>query len=107
MGPSRSETDPKLLLDALMAVRDALGIPNAGTMGGQEIRDAILVERAGHAVVMLGSIFERIEDGRDPDIEWSVAYLRERLAEHSATGYKTWDERMTALGLARQAGGAR
>jgi hypothetical protein len=39
-----------------------------------------------------------------------MAYLRERLAEHPAEGYKTWDERVIELEAARKAspvGGAR
>jgi hypothetical protein len=32
-----------------------------------------------------------------------VAYLRARLAEHPAQGYKTWDERTAELEAARQA----
>jgi hypothetical protein len=33
-----------------------------------------------------------------------VAYLRERLAEHPAEGYKTWDERVAELDAARSCG---
>jgi hypothetical protein len=84
------------LLEALRAVRDAIRIPHAATMGGDETRTKILIERVGHAAVMLDGIL-----GRDtyPDVAWSVAYLRERLAEHPAEGYKTWDERMAELGI--------
>ncbi len=89
--------DAAQLLDALAAVRQALDIPTAATAGGQEARDAILVERAGHAVVMLQGILS----GDDSDIPWSVAYLRARLAEHPATGYKTWDERVAELNVAQ------
>jgi hypothetical protein len=87
--------------------------PNFGALArsnyaerGQEVRDQILVERAGHAVVMLNGIL-----GGDAfiDVPWSARYLRARLAEHPAEGYKTWDERMAELERARQAspGGAR
>ena len=84
--------------DALAAVLEALDIPHAATMGGQETRDKILIERAGHAVVMLRSVL----DGEHPapDAPWSVAYLRERLAEHPAQGYKTWDELTAELNAA-------
>ena len=97
------ENDSALLLDALTAVRDALDIPNAATVGDQETRDLILIERAGHAVVMLNGI---LGGGSHPDIPWSVAYLRARLAEHPAEGYKTWGERMAELDAAK-AGGTR
>ncbi len=95
-GPSheRHHPDPQHLLDALAAVHEALYIPNGATMGDQETRDAILIERAGHAVVMLQGIL-----GGDAtrDIPWSVAYLRAQLAEHPADGYKTWEERVADL----------
>ena len=85
--------------DALAAVLEALDIPHAGTVGEQEIRDRILVERAGHALVMLSGIL----GGDTFDPAWSVAYLRERLAEHPAEGYGTWDERMAELAAAKAA----
>jgi hypothetical protein len=88
---------PGELLDALAAVREALGIPHAATVGDQETRDAILVERAGHATAMLDGLFERLGGGLDPMIGWSAGYLRERLADHPATGYRTWDERMAKI----------
>jgi hypothetical protein len=51
-GGSRNQHDccrcPELL-DALAAVHEALDIPNGATVADQETRDAILVERTGHA----------------------------------------------------------
>jgi hypothetical protein len=75
--------DARERLDALAAVREALDIPNGATVGDQRTRDAVLIERVGHAVVMLTSIL-----GRDatPDVPWSTAYLRARLAECPAAG---------------------
>lgn len=60
--------------------------PHAATVGDDETRAKILDERLGRTVAILGGIL-----GRDtiPDIPWSVAYLRARLAEHPAAGYKT------------------
>ena len=87
--------------DALTAVLEAVDIPHAATVGDQKTRDQILVERAGHTVVMLRSI---LCDEHPPDIPWSVAYLRARLAEHPAVGYKTWEQRMAELD-AMKAGG--
>jgi hypothetical protein len=100
--PTRDE-----LLDALRAALEAVDIPHAATMGDQGKRDAILIERVGHAVVMLRGLLA--EDGWH-DWPWSTVYLRERLAEHPAEGYKTWDERVIELEAARKAspvGGAR
>ena len=99
---STPEPDIHTALDALAAALEALDIPNAATVGDQRIRDAILVERAGHAKLMLTSVLG--QDAHDPG--WAVAYLRERLAEHPAEGYKTWDERMAELDAAKQIEGA-
>lgn len=89
------------LLDALRAVLEAVDIPNGATMGAQETRDAILLQRVGHVAVMLRSLLSR--NSWDNDWSWSVQYLRERLAEHPATGYKTWGERVIELEAARAA----
>lgn len=92
--------DPEQLVDALTAVREALAIPNGATVLDQQLRDAILVERAGHVRVMLDGIL-----GRDATrgIPWSTAYLRDRLAERPAAGYRTWDERVADMGAAKAA----
>lgn len=104
--PTRDE-----LLEALRALRETVGIPNGATVGDQETRNRIVLERLGHAEVFLDSIFERLDRGADVDVPWSVGYLRDRLAEHPAEGYKTWQERvaeMEAAGqLPRKTGGAR
>ena len=91
---------PQPARDALMAVLEALDIPNAATVGDQEMRDHILVERVGHAVVMLRGILR--EDAAD-DIGWAVAYLRDRLAEHpspdtrrGASAWRSWTPRRPA-----------
>ena len=88
--------------DALTAVLEALDVPHAATVGDEEIRNKILIERVGHTVVMLTSIL----DGEHPapDVPWSIAYLRARLAERPAVGYKTWQERMAELDAARDGG---
>lgn len=92
--------DPEQLLDALTVVRQALDIPYAATVGDDETRAKILDQRLGYTVAMLQGILDR-----DPiaDIPWSVAYLREKLAEHPATGYKTWQERLAELDAAKAA----
>ena len=95
--------DARELVDALAAVREALAIPHAATMGDDETRAKILGERLGHTVAMLSSVLDRIGDGRDADIPWSVGYLREQLAKHPAEGYKTWDARVAELEAAKAA----
>ena len=89
--------------EALEAVLEALDIPHAATVGDEERRTAILVERAGHAVVMLRAILH--EQHPAPDIAWSVAYLRDRLAEHPSVGYKTCEARLAELDAAKDGGG--
>ncbi len=92
---ARAETAEQIAaerLDALAAVREAIGIAHAATAGDESTRTAILLRRVMHLSVFLDSI---LRDQPQPD--WlaahSIAYLRERLAEHPATGcYRTWDE---------------
>jgi uncharacterized alpha-E superfamily protein len=71
------------LLDALAAVREALDIPNGATMGDEEIRDKIFMERARHAMVMLRGI---LGEDATRDTPWSVGYLRERPDRASCRG---------------------
>lgn len=81
-------------LDALAAVREAIDIPHAATVGDDETRTAILLHRIRH----LSMFLERALDDKNLlGLPWSVAYLRERLAEHPAEGYKTWDEAVAEL----------
>jgi hypothetical protein len=42
-----------------------------------------------------------------PGIPWSMGYLRARLVEHRATGYMTWQERVTELEAAKVQDGPR
>jgi hypothetical protein len=99
------DTIPQPARDALEAVLEAIDIPHGATVGDEEARTAILLERAGHAAVMLRAILDGSHPA--PDVPWSVEYLRDRLAEHPATGYKTWDERKAELDAAQAQGGAR
>jgi hypothetical protein len=76
-------------------VLEALDIPYAATMGDDQIRAKIVEHRLGHAVVMLKSVLG--EDHPAPDTAWAITYLRARLADHPAVGYKTWEQRMAEL----------
>lgn len=78
-----------LAMHALRAVLEALDIPNPATVGDGEVHDRILAERVLHTVIFLRGI---LDDGRVSPPEWSLDYFREKLAEHPATGYRTWDE---------------
>jgi hypothetical protein len=79
------ETAGSWLLDALRAVHEALAIPHAATVGGAEIRQRILGERALETVVVLDVLLGQ----RPYDPQSTVNYLRERLAEHPPVGYAT------------------
>jgi hypothetical protein len=89
-----------LYRDALAAVREALDIPHAATVGWEERRQQILDRRLSHAVVMLDGVLEanpaETPGGRSL-IAHRTAYLRERLAEHPAVGYVTQAEAHEAL----------
>jgi ADP-ribose pyrophosphatase len=82
-------------MHALRAVHEALDIPHAATVGDGEVRDKILAERMLDAVVFLSDI---LTDGRHPlGAEWALGYFREKLAEHPAEGYHTWNQAVAEL----------
>ena len=98
--PAREE-----LLEALRAVREAIDIPHPATVGDGETYDRILKERVLHAVIMLQNIVPGDGHPCAADvIPWSVEYLRARLAEHPAEGYKTWAEYVAELKRDREGG---
>jgi hypothetical protein len=88
------------LREALAAVVEALSVPHAAAVGDDETRTKILLDRLGHMVVMLQGV---LGENATVDLPWSVAYLRGRLAERPAAGYRTWDEAMADLDAAKAA----
>jgi hypothetical protein len=82
-GRDASAAELRTLLDA---VREAIGIPHAATVGDDETRARILADRVMHAQIALDNVLDR---GDEPG--WSADYLRARLAEHPVTGYRHWD----------------
>jgi hypothetical protein len=88
---------------ALGAVLEALDIPYAATVGDEETRAAMLLERVMHTVIFLRGVL-------DPDrrgyrcVADDVAYLLDRLAEHPAEGYKTWAQGVAELEAAKDGG---
>lgn len=94
------------LREALAAVLEALDIPQPATVGDEGIHDGILLERVTHTVIFLRGI---LAAGRVTASEDEIRYLREKLAEHPAEGYKTWDQAVAELRAAEgehgQAGG--
>lgn len=79
--------------DLLAAVLEALDLPHPATVGGTEAHDRLLNDRAAHAKIALRSVLE----GHPLGIEWTAAYLRERLAKHPVAGYVTVDQAHAAL----------
>ncbi|WP_455361982.1 hypothetical protein [Streptomyces sp. SYSU K21746] len=67
----------------LTAVLEALAIPHPATIGDSETHDRILADRVMHARIALENVLQR---GDDPG--WSADYLRARLTEHPAIGYR-------------------
>lgn len=84
-----------LLREALAAVLDAIDIPYPATVGEGEIRDRILKERVMHAAIFLQSVLSEDQPGYLR--ESSLAYFREKLAEHPAEGYRIWGQAVAEL----------
>lgn len=81
---NRTESaDARELRVLLAAVLEAIGIPYPATVGDAETYDRILKERVMDARVALDGVLRR---GDEPG--WSAEYLRIRLAENPATGYR-------------------
>ena len=74
---------------ALAVILEALDIPLAACEGDNEIRAKILDGRLIHTLGMLREWLSPVGPGDERHAAWSLAYLRERLAEHPATGYRT------------------
>jgi hypothetical protein len=73
------------LRQLLEAVLQALDVPRPATIGDEEAYRAILENHAMHARIALRGV---LEQGDDPG--WAADYLKARLAEKPATGYRTW-----------------
>jgi len=93
------ECGEPLATHALRAVLEALDIPHPATVGDGEVHDKILARRTMHAVVFLQNLLG--EPAARP--EWELEYFRDKLAEHPAAGYRTWDEAVAELRAREQA----
>jgi hypothetical protein len=87
MPPAESGKPTDAVRELLAAVLEAINIPHPATIGDQEAHREVLAGRALDAVVALQGV---LEDADDPT--WSANYLRARLAEKPATGYRHWGE---------------
>lgn len=81
----RTEPTARELRQLLAVVLEALDIPSPATVGDSETHREILAHRTIDAVAALRGV---LQHGDDPG--WSADYLRARLAEKPATGYRTW-----------------
>ncbi|MFD9211613.1 hypothetical protein ACFVY9_00555 [Streptomyces sp. NPDC059544] len=73
-------TEAQALLEAIL---EALDMPYPATIGDTEVHDRILNDRVMHARIALKGV---LRDGDDAG--WSADFLRARVAELPATGYK-------------------
>ncbi|MDX3087167.1 hypothetical protein PV620_30150 [Streptomyces sp. ME02-6978a] len=80
--------------DLLAAVLEAIDIPHAVNVGGEQVHDRILNDRAMHARIALHNL---LDGGPDLGPGWNARYLRERLAENPVTGYVTAEQAHAAL----------
>ncbi|WP_327724415.1 hypothetical protein [Streptomyces europaeiscabiei] len=80
-------SDAHDLHQLLGAVLEALDIPAPATVGDTDAHRALLADRAMDAVVALQCVLQRGDCAG-----WSADYLRARLAEKPATGYRHWGE---------------
>lgn len=80
--PAPAPSGPDRVL--LQAVLEALALPYPATVGDGEVYGRILKDRVMDARVALEGVLQR---GDDPG--WSADYLRSRIAEKPATGYRT------------------
>lgn len=85
---NRTESGEARELRALLAaVLEALAIPYPATVGDGEVHDRILLDRVMDARVALEGVLQRSDEPG-----WTADYLRARLAEKPATGYRTAGE---------------
>ncbi|KUO19675.1 hypothetical protein [Streptomyces dysideae] len=83
----RTEPSAGELRQLLAVALEALDIPTPATVGDSETHREILAHRTMDTVIALRGV---LEGGDDPG--WSADYLRARLAEKPATGYRAWGE---------------
>ncbi|MCX4578137.1 hypothetical protein OHB41_34105 [Streptomyces sp. NBC_01571] len=93
--PAGPSVIPDPVRDLLATVLEAIDLPHAATIGGDEVRVRLLATRATHVRIALRSVLG--DDAPDLGVTWDANYLRERLAEHPITGYVTADQADAAL----------
>ncbi|MFE7837471.1 hypothetical protein ACFU53_15960 [Streptomyces sp. NPDC057474] len=85
--PTPALDEARDLRQLLAAVLEALDIPAPATVGDTDAHHTLLADRAMDAVVALQCVLQRGDCAG-----WSADYLRARLAEKPATGYRHWGD---------------
>ncbi|MFJ2249422.1 hypothetical protein [Streptomyces sp. NPDC087862] len=73
----------------LQTVLDAIDIPAPATADDAAAYSRVLADRAGHAAVALRDV---LAGAAQFGPEWITGYLRDRLDETPATGYRSLDD---------------
>jgi hypothetical protein len=75
--------------DLLAVMLAAIDIPYPATVGDVARQRGVLAERAMHATITLRHVLAGEGPRFSADLAWETAYLREQLAAHPPSGYKT------------------
>ena len=79
---STPSTDIRALLDAVL---DAIDIPQPATIGDTDGYQVALDRRASLAIIIARAALA----DAPADIGWNADYLRQKIAEHPPTGYRS------------------
>jgi hypothetical protein len=75
--------------DLLAVMLAAIDIPCPATLADTARHQEVLAKRVMHATITLRHVLGREGTRLSADLAWETAYLREQLAAHPPSGYKT------------------
>lgn len=75
------------------AVLEALTMPSPASLADRDVHDRILADRVVYVRIVLESALKNADD-----VDWAARYLRGRLAERPATGYRAVGESLEGGG---------
>ncbi|WP_406321902.1 hypothetical protein [Streptomyces sp. NBC_01637] len=81
----QNPTQPDGVRALLDVVLEAIDLPYPATVGDEETYRKILDQRLGLALVVARAALAEAPDS----IGWNADYLRRKLSEHPATGYRS------------------
>lgn len=93
--PTPADGTTAWMRDGLRVLREALDIPHAATVGGDQVRQELLKDRAMYAVIALDALDRPDIDARGACV--TIDYLREKLAGLEPTGYVSTTQAQAAL----------